>query len=68
MPQHLLRHLYGGTVPILFGSYSATPSDMDAPEEEAEGDIPVPLPPQDVPPQWLAHFECLQKGLQNVQY
>ncbi|KAL0411595.1 UNVERIFIED_CONTAM: hypothetical protein Slati_3749200 [Sesamum latifolium] len=25
----------------------ATPSDVDAPEEEAEGDIPVPAPPVD---------------------
>ncbi|KAL0420832.1 UNVERIFIED_CONTAM: hypothetical protein Slati_3106100 [Sesamum latifolium] len=58
----------------------ATPSDVDAPEEEAEEVIPVPVPPmgrrqeapppvpQEVPPQWLARLECLQKGLQDVQY
>ncbi|KAL0416822.1 UNVERIFIED_CONTAM: hypothetical protein Slati_3514100 [Sesamum latifolium] len=58
----------------------ATPSDIDATEEEAEGDVVVPVPladmrqgapplaPQEVPPQWLARFECLQKGLQDVQY
>ncbi|KAL0402334.1 UNVERIFIED_CONTAM: hypothetical protein Slati_4263300 [Sesamum latifolium] len=56
----------------------ATPSDIDAPKEEAERNIPVPIPPadrrqgaplsapQEVPPQWLARFECLQKGLQEV--
>ncbi|KAL0288945.1 UNVERIFIED_CONTAM: hypothetical protein Sradi_7085300 [Sesamum radiatum] len=29
---------------------------------------PPPPAPQEVPLQWLARFECLQKGLQNVQY
>ncbi|KAL0445282.1 UNVERIFIED_CONTAM: hypothetical protein Slati_2250900 [Sesamum latifolium] len=58
----------------------ATPSDVEAPEEEAGEDVPVPLPlpgrrrenslpePQEVPPLWLAHFEHLQKGLQDVRY
>ncbi|KAL0308193.1 UNVERIFIED_CONTAM: hypothetical protein Sangu_2989000 [Sesamum angustifolium] len=53
----------------------ATRWDVDANEEEAEGDIPIallpgdrrqgapPLPPQDIPPQCLARFECLYKGL-----
>ncbi|KAL0420637.1 UNVERIFIED_CONTAM: hypothetical protein Slati_3086600 [Sesamum latifolium] len=27
-----------------------------------------PAAPQGVPPNWLAHFECLQKGLQDVRY
>ncbi|KAL0445239.1 UNVERIFIED_CONTAM: hypothetical protein Slati_2246600 [Sesamum latifolium] len=59
----------------------ATPSDVEAREEEAEEPIPVPVPvpptgrrleapppvPQEVPPYWLAHLECLQKGLQDVQ-
>ncbi|KAL0401561.1 UNVERIFIED_CONTAM: hypothetical protein Slati_4186000 [Sesamum latifolium] len=30
-------------------------------------DIPLPEPPE-VPPQWLAHLEHLQKGLQDVKY
>ncbi|KAL0411568.1 UNVERIFIED_CONTAM: hypothetical protein Slati_3746500 [Sesamum latifolium] len=30
-------------------------------------DIPRPEPPE-VPPQWLAHLEHLQKGLQDVKY
>ncbi|KAL0449477.1 UNVERIFIED_CONTAM: hypothetical protein Slati_1504100 [Sesamum latifolium] len=59
---------------------TATPSDVDVPEEEAEEGAPVfappiagrqgapPLAPQEVPPQWLAHFEHLQKGLQDVRY
>ncbi|KAL0405124.1 UNVERIFIED_CONTAM: hypothetical protein Slati_3826300 [Sesamum latifolium] len=57
----------------------ATPSDVEALEEEAEEAIPVPMPPtgkrletpppvpQEVPPHWLARLECLQKGLQDVR-
>ncbi|KAL0416469.1 UNVERIFIED_CONTAM: hypothetical protein Slati_3478800 [Sesamum latifolium] len=32
-----------------------------------EQEAPPPVP-KDVPPQWLAHLEYLQKGLQDVQY
>ncbi|KAL0394873.1 UNVERIFIED_CONTAM: hypothetical protein Slati_4453500 [Sesamum latifolium] len=58
----------------------AIPSDVEAQEEEAGEDDPVPLPlpgrrrentlpePQEVPPLWLARFEHLQKGLQDVKY
>ncbi|KAL0405503.1 UNVERIFIED_CONTAM: hypothetical protein Slati_3864200 [Sesamum latifolium] len=58
----------------------ATPSDVEAPEEEAEEAIRVPVPPaggrleapppvpQEVPPHWLARIEYLQKGLQDVRY
>ncbi|KAL0451572.1 UNVERIFIED_CONTAM: hypothetical protein Slati_1135300 [Sesamum latifolium] len=57
-----------------------TPSDVEAPEEEPGEAVPVPAPPivrrldipltvpQKVPAHWLAHLECLQKGLQDVQY
>ncbi|KAK4395868.1 hypothetical protein Sango_1741100 [Sesamum angolense] len=57
---------------------AATPSEVVAPEEaypiqsvhafnNVEG-VNALLPPQtgDVPPQWLARLECLQKGLKNV--
>ncbi|KAL0411744.1 UNVERIFIED_CONTAM: hypothetical protein Slati_3764100 [Sesamum latifolium] len=49
----------------------ATPSDVEAPEEKAGEEAPVPVPPgdrrretlipesQEVPPQWLARFEHL---------
>ncbi|KAL0434459.1 UNVERIFIED_CONTAM: hypothetical protein Slati_2780200 [Sesamum latifolium] len=57
----------------------AAPSDIDAPQKEAEGDIPVPMPQrtggrgsplalQEVPPQWLVRIKCFQKGLQDVQF
>ncbi|KAL0416352.1 UNVERIFIED_CONTAM: hypothetical protein Slati_3467100 [Sesamum latifolium] len=58
----------------------ATPSDVEALEEEAGEEAPVPTPlagrrrevpipePQEVPPQWLARLEHLQKGLQDVKY
>ncbi|KAL0417248.1 UNVERIFIED_CONTAM: hypothetical protein Slati_3556700 [Sesamum latifolium] len=57
----------------------ATPSDVEAPEEEAEEAIRVPVPPaggrleapppipQEVPPHWLARIKYLQKGLQDVR-
>ncbi|KAL0401833.1 UNVERIFIED_CONTAM: hypothetical protein Slati_4213200 [Sesamum latifolium] len=58
----------------------ATPSDVEAPEEEPGEAVPVPAPPtvrrldipssipQEFPTHWLARLECLQKGLQDVQY
>ncbi|KAL0445713.1 UNVERIFIED_CONTAM: hypothetical protein Slati_1699200 [Sesamum latifolium] len=58
----------------------ATPSDVEALEEEAEEEAPVPMPlagrrreiplpePQEVSPQWLACLEHLEKGLQDVKY
>ncbi|KAL0416427.1 UNVERIFIED_CONTAM: hypothetical protein Slati_3474600 [Sesamum latifolium] len=58
----------------------ATPSDVEAPEEEPGKAVPVPAPPtirrsnipllvpQEFPANWLAHLECLQKGLQDVQH
>ncbi|KAL0433851.1 UNVERIFIED_CONTAM: hypothetical protein Slati_2719400 [Sesamum latifolium] len=57
-----------------------TPSDVEAPKEDAGEEAPVPVPTggrrqeiplpesQEVPPQWLAHFEHLQKDLQDVKY
>ncbi|KAL0427696.1 UNVERIFIED_CONTAM: hypothetical protein Slati_2944400 [Sesamum latifolium] len=58
----------------------ATPSDVEALDEEPEEAVPVPAPPiirrldipsmvpQEVPAHWLARLECLQKGLEDVQY
>ncbi|KAL0313241.1 UNVERIFIED_CONTAM: hypothetical protein Sradi_5723400 [Sesamum radiatum] len=58
----------------------APPLEADAPDEEDEGEIPVPVPPagrrrnvtllgpQEVPPQWLACLEHLQKSPQDVKY
>ncbi|KAL0456596.1 UNVERIFIED_CONTAM: hypothetical protein Slati_0998800 [Sesamum latifolium] len=58
----------------------ATPSDVEAPEEEPGEVVPVLAPPtirrldvsssvpQEFPAHWLTHLECLQKGLQDVQY
>ncbi|KAL0453048.1 UNVERIFIED_CONTAM: hypothetical protein Slati_1282900, partial [Sesamum latifolium] len=55
------------------------PREANAPEEEVEEEAPVPMPPigrrreiplpgpQEVPPQWLARLEHLQKGLQDVK-
>ncbi|KAL0289138.1 UNVERIFIED_CONTAM: hypothetical protein Sradi_7079900 [Sesamum radiatum] len=59
---------------------TAPPPEADTAGEEDEGEIPipvlpaarrrnVPLPePHEVPPQWLARLEHLQKGLQDVKY
>ncbi|KAL0400432.1 UNVERIFIED_CONTAM: hypothetical protein Sradi_2386500 [Sesamum radiatum] len=67
-------------VVVLARARVATPFDIDTPEEKAEGNIHVPVPPadrrqwappsapQEVPPQWFARFECLQKDLQEVQH
>ncbi|KAL0420377.1 UNVERIFIED_CONTAM: hypothetical protein Slati_3060600, partial [Sesamum latifolium] len=60
----------------------ATPPDVEAPEEEPGEAAPAPAPalptirrpdihssvPQEFPANWLAHLECLHKGLQDVQY
>ncbi|KAL0462605.1 UNVERIFIED_CONTAM: hypothetical protein Slati_0148100 [Sesamum latifolium] len=66
-----LREHVSATAP----PWVATPSDVEAPEEEAGEEAPVPMPvagrrreiplpeSQEVPPQWLARFEHLQKGL-----
>ncbi|KAL0457583.1 UNVERIFIED_CONTAM: hypothetical protein Slati_0385500 [Sesamum latifolium] len=65
---------------VLTPARTTTPSDEDVPEEVAEEDASVHVLPvaerqgpllvasQEVPPQWLARFECLQKGLQDIQY
>ncbi|KAL0458684.1 UNVERIFIED_CONTAM: hypothetical protein Slati_0495600 [Sesamum latifolium] len=67
-------------VPVAAPPRTAPPPEADAPGEEDEGEIPipvllagrrrnVPLPgPHEVPPQWLARLEHLQKGLQDVKY
>ncbi|KAL0413513.1 UNVERIFIED_CONTAM: hypothetical protein Sradi_1553000 [Sesamum radiatum] len=58
----------------------ATPSDVEAPEEEPGETVPVPAPPtirrsdipssvpQEFPVNWLVRLECLQKGLQDMQH
>ncbi|KAL0451576.1 UNVERIFIED_CONTAM: hypothetical protein Slati_1135700 [Sesamum latifolium] len=59
---------------------ATTPSDVSAPEEVDPAPV-VPTPkapkslnallqpqPGDVPPQWLALLQCLQKELKDVQY
>ncbi|KAL0434616.1 UNVERIFIED_CONTAM: hypothetical protein Sradi_0169500 [Sesamum radiatum] len=58
----------------------ATPSDVEVPEEEPGEAVPAPAPPtirrpdihssvpQEFPANWLARLECLQNGLQDVQY
>ncbi|KAL0451716.1 UNVERIFIED_CONTAM: hypothetical protein Slati_1149700 [Sesamum latifolium] len=58
----------------------APPPEAEVLEEEGEEEAPVPvLPagrrrdiprpePPEVPPQWLARLEHLQKGLQDVKY
>ncbi|KAL0367686.1 UNVERIFIED_CONTAM: hypothetical protein Sradi_3658700 [Sesamum radiatum] len=64
-------------IATLVPARTATPFDVDVPKEEAEECIPPPIvgrqgaplgAPQEVPPHWLAHFECLQKGLQDIRY
>ncbi|KAL0366556.1 UNVERIFIED_CONTAM: hypothetical protein Sradi_3545700 [Sesamum radiatum] len=58
----------------------ATPSDVEVPEDEPGEVVPAPasptirrsdihsLVPQEFPANWLARLECLQKGIQDVQY
>ncbi|KAL0453588.1 UNVERIFIED_CONTAM: hypothetical protein Slati_1336900 [Sesamum latifolium] len=67
-------------VPIAAPPRLTPPPEANVPEEEVEEEAPVPVPPigrrreiplpgpQEVPPQWLAHLEHLQKGLQDVKY
>ncbi|KAL0455097.1 UNVERIFIED_CONTAM: hypothetical protein Slati_0848900 [Sesamum latifolium] len=67
-------------VPVAAPPRLAPPAEADDPEEEDKEDAPVPVPPagkrhdillpgpQEVPPQWLARLEHLQKGLQDVKY
>ncbi|KAL0385988.1 UNVERIFIED_CONTAM: hypothetical protein Sradi_2993100 [Sesamum radiatum] len=72
-PEPVFGHLNGGAVTNLTKSYPA-----DKEEVEKEAPIPVPptgrrrevplLGPQEVPPQWLARLDHLQKGLQDVKY
>ncbi|KAL0427863.1 UNVERIFIED_CONTAM: hypothetical protein Slati_2961100 [Sesamum latifolium] len=67
-------------VPVAAPPRVAPPPEADALDEEDEEEIPVPVPPagrrhnvplpepQEMPPQWLARLEHLQKGLQDVKY
>ncbi|KAL0411386.1 UNVERIFIED_CONTAM: hypothetical protein Slati_3728300 [Sesamum latifolium] len=67
-------------VPVAAPPRVAPPPEADALDEEDEEEIPVPVPPagrrrnvplpelQEVPLQWLARLEHLQKGLQDVKY
>ncbi|KAL0394375.1 UNVERIFIED_CONTAM: hypothetical protein Slati_4403700 [Sesamum latifolium] len=67
-------------VPIAAPPRLTPPPEANVPEEEVEEEAPVPVPPigrmreiplpgpQEVPPQWLARLEHLQKGLQDVKY
>ncbi|KAL0431905.1 UNVERIFIED_CONTAM: hypothetical protein Sradi_0816500 [Sesamum radiatum] len=78
--QHIVAAALREHVPVAVPPRIAPPPEADAPDEEDEGEIPVPVPPagrrrnvplpepQEVPPQWLARLEHLQKGLQDVKY
>ncbi|KAL0402335.1 UNVERIFIED_CONTAM: hypothetical protein Slati_4263400 [Sesamum latifolium] len=78
--QHVVAASLREHVPIAAPPRVAPPPAADALDEEDEGEIPVPVPPagrrhnvplpepQELPPQWLAHLEHLQKGLQDVKY
>ncbi|KAL0449591.1 UNVERIFIED_CONTAM: hypothetical protein Slati_1515500 [Sesamum latifolium] len=67
-------------VPIVGPPQLTPPPEANVPEEEVEEEAPVPVPPtgrrheiplpgpQEVPPQWLARLEHLQKGLHDVKY
>ncbi|KAL0405118.1 UNVERIFIED_CONTAM: hypothetical protein Slati_3825700 [Sesamum latifolium] len=78
--QHVVAAALREHVPVAAPPRVAPPPEADAPDEEDEEEIPVPvlpagrrrnvpLPePQEVPPQWLARLEYLQKGLQDVKY
>ncbi|KAL0411146.1 UNVERIFIED_CONTAM: Polyprotein P3 [Sesamum latifolium] len=78
--QHVVTAALREHVPVVAPPRVAPPPEADAPDEEDEEEIPVPVPPagkrrnvplpepQEVPPQWLARLEHLQKGLQDVKY
>ncbi|KAL0373358.1 UNVERIFIED_CONTAM: hypothetical protein Sradi_3251500 [Sesamum radiatum] len=78
--QHVLAAALREHVSVATPLGVTPPPEADAPDEEDEGEIPIPVPPagrrrnvplpkpQEVPPQWLARLEHLQKGLQDVKY
>ncbi|KAL0373709.1 UNVERIFIED_CONTAM: hypothetical protein Sradi_3286600 [Sesamum radiatum] len=78
--QHVVAIAIREHVPVAAPPRVAPPPEADTPNKEDEGEIPVPVPPsgrrrnvplpepQEVPPQWLARLEHLQKGLQDVKY
>ncbi|KAL0458399.1 UNVERIFIED_CONTAM: hypothetical protein Slati_0467100 [Sesamum latifolium] len=78
--QQLVATAFWEHVSTIVPPWVTTPSDVEALEEDAGEEAPVPVPTggrrrevplpesQEVPPQWLAHFEHLQKGLQDVKY
>ncbi|KAL0356312.1 UNVERIFIED_CONTAM: hypothetical protein Sradi_4078100 [Sesamum radiatum] len=75
-----IKHVVAATlrehVPVAAPPRVAPPPEADALDEEDDGEIPVPMPladrrrniilpePQEVPPQWLARLEHLQKAQQ----
>ncbi|KAL0295116.1 UNVERIFIED_CONTAM: hypothetical protein Sradi_6851700, partial [Sesamum radiatum] len=75
--QHVVAVALREHVPVAAPPRVAPPPEADAPDEEDEGEIPIPvlpagrrcnapLPePHEVPPQWLARLEHLQKDLQD---
>ncbi|KAL0448744.1 UNVERIFIED_CONTAM: Pro-Pol polyprotein [Sesamum latifolium] len=77
--QQIVSAVIREQVAALAPTRMATPSDLEAPKEEAEEVIPVPVPPtgrrleapppvpQEVPHHWLARLERLQKGLEDVR-
>ncbi|KAL0427767.1 UNVERIFIED_CONTAM: hypothetical protein Slati_2951500 [Sesamum latifolium] len=77
---HVVAAVLREHVPVAAPPRIALPPEADAPDEEDEEEISVPVPPacrrrnvpllepQEVPPQWLARLEHLQKGLQDVKY
>ncbi|KAL0439540.1 UNVERIFIED_CONTAM: hypothetical protein Slati_2437000 [Sesamum latifolium] len=78
--QHVVATGLREHVPVAAPPRVAPPPEADAPDEEDEEEIPVPVPPagrrhnvpllepQETPPQWLARLEHLEKGLQDVKY
>ncbi|KAL0293341.1 UNVERIFIED_CONTAM: hypothetical protein Sradi_6941900 [Sesamum radiatum] len=72
--QHVVAAVLREHVPVAAPPRVTLPPEADAPDEEDEGEIPVPVPPagrrrnvtlpepQEVPPQWLARLEHLQKS------
>ncbi|KAL0404051.1 UNVERIFIED_CONTAM: hypothetical protein Sradi_2045900 [Sesamum radiatum] len=74
------HHGHTGESNDLFLAYTITPSNVDVPNKEDKRIPPAPVPlvagvqgppsqtQKDISLQWLARLECLQKGLQDVQY